>query len=46
MRERSSPWPAMPTTSVPKMIGTTTDLIIRRNMVESGLSVAANSGAT
>ena len=28
----------MPTTSVPKMIGTTTDLIIRRKVVESGLS--------
>ena len=27
------------------MIGTTTDLIIRRNIVESGLSQAAKSGA-
>ena len=44
MRLRSSPWPAMPTTSVPKMIGTTTDLIIRRKTVESGLSVDADVG--
>ncbi len=44
IRLRSSPWPAMPTTRVPKMIGTTMDLIIRRKIVESGLSSAANPG--
>src|SRR6266540_2863339 len=40
----SSPWPAMPTTSVPKMIGTMIDLIIRRKTVDSGFSVTAKSG--
>jgi len=46
MRLRSSPCPAIPMTRVPKMIGTTTDLIIRRNMVESGLSWTATDGAS
>ena len=40
----SSPWPAMPMTSVPKMIGTMIDLIIRRKMVESGLRLYARLG--
>jgi hypothetical protein len=34
----------MPITRLPKMIGTTIDLIIRRKMVESGLRLAASSG--
>src|SRR6478735_8518493 len=33
---RSSPWPAIPTTRLPKTSGTTIDLIIRRNIVASG----------
>lgn len=46
MRFRSSPWPAMPITRVPKMSGTTIDLIIRRKVVESGLrnGVKSRSG--
>ena len=48
MRLRSSPWPAMPITRVPKMSGTTIDLIIRRKSVESGLrtGVRSRSGVT
>src|SRR3954466_11697003 len=33
-RFMSSPWPAMPTTSVPKSSGTMSDLIIRRKIVD------------
>ena len=40
----SSPCPAIPTTSVPKMRGTMIDLIIRRNTVDSGLRLTANDG--
>ena len=43
-RFMSSPWPAMPTTSVAKMSGAISDLIIRRKMVESGLSSCDASG--
>ena len=43
-RFMSSPCPAMPTTSVPKMSGTMIDLIIRRNTVEIGLRETANLG--
>ena len=43
-RFMSSPWPAMPTTSVAKMSGAISDLIIRRKMVESGLSCWDASG--
>ena len=43
-RFMSSPWPAMPTTRVAKMSGAISDLIIRRKMVESGLSSWENSG--
>jgi hypothetical protein len=35
----------MPITRLPKMIGTTIDLIMRRKMVESGLRLAAKPGA-
>ncbi len=41
----SSPCPAIPTTSVPKMSGTMIDLIIRRNTVDTGFSVMAKAGA-
>ena len=34
----------MPTTNVPKMIGTMIDLIILRKIVESGLSATAKAG--
>src|SRR3954471_13036008 len=44
-RFMSSPCPAMPTTSVAKISGAMIDLIIRRNTLEIGLSVTANSGA-
>ncbi len=37
MRLRSSPCPAIPTIKVPKMSGTTIDLINLRKMLESGL---------
>ena len=40
-RFMSSPWPAMPTTSDPKISGTTIDLIIRRKIVASGLTASA-----
>src|SRR3954463_2807757 len=40
----SSPWPAMPMTSVEKMRGAMSDLIIRRKMVERGLSSRAAAG--
>ncbi len=42
-RLRSSPWPAMPTTRLAMMSGTTIDLIIRRKIDESGLSAAPTS---
>src|SRR5215510_16240579 len=41
----SSPCPAMPTTSVPKMSGTMIDLIMRRNTVEIGRIDTAKPGA-
>jgi hypothetical protein len=46
-RFMSSPCPAMPTTSVLKISGTISSLIIRRNTVLSGLSDVATkvSGA-
>src|SRR6202008_1061081 len=44
-RFMSSPCPAIPTTSVPKMSGAMIDLIIRRNTVDSGFSFTARSGA-
>src|SRR5829696_4103190 len=40
----SSPCPAIPMTRLPKMIGTTTDLIILRKTVESGLRLVPRSG--
>src|SRR6476619_2259156 len=40
----SSPCPAMPMTRVAKMSGVISDLIIRRKMVESGLSCCEDSG--
>src|SRR5262245_15797321 len=43
-RLMSSPWPAIPTTSVAKMSGAISDLIIRRKMVERGLSCCDASG--
>src|SRR6266513_1836173 len=43
-RFMSSPWPAMPTTSVPNNSGTISDLIIRRKTFDKTLrSVAAQS---
>jgi hypothetical protein len=41
----SSPWPAMPITSVLKSSGTISDLIIRRKMLLSGWSWTAAAGA-
>src|SRR6266516_501027 len=43
-RFMSSPCPAIPTTSVPNMIGTMIDLINLRKTVESGLRLSANAG--
>src|SRR4051794_19256574 len=40
----SSPWPAMPMTSVEKMRGAMSDLIIRRKMVERGFRSRAAAG--
>ena len=40
----SSPCPAIPTTSVPKINGTMIDLMIRMNAVEIGSSETANAG--
>src|SRR6266480_4796274 len=45
-RFMSSPCPAIPTTSVPNMIGTMIDLIILRKTVDSGLRLSANVGNT
>src|ERR1035437_10250315 len=42
-RLRSSPWPAMPTTSDPKISGTTMDLIREMKMVENGPRTVAMS---
>ena len=40
----SSPWPAMPTTSVLNSSGTMSDLIIRRNTDDTAFSVVARPG--
>ena len=42
----SSPWPAMPTTSVLNKSGTINDLIMRRKMLAKGLRFGAKSGAS